>query len=103
MRLLHHIVESERVLVGEMCRDDTNFRRGFPAMIAEFAGDVKQATTKEAVLDLLRSSIAESHEKARSFGDDNLAKIMTRFDGREQPKYLMLNFTVSHEMYHADS
>jgi len=98
--VVHHIIESERVLVGEICRDNTNFKRGFPAMIAEFAGDVKQATTKEAVLELLRSSITETLEKARGFGDANLATMMTRFDGREQPKYLMLTFTISHEMYH---
>ena len=100
IELLHHIIESERVLAGEMCRDNTNFKRGFPAMIAEFAGHVKQAATKEAVLDLLRSSLEETHETVRQFGDANFAKMMTRFDGREQPKYLMLNFTVAHEMYH---
>lgn len=100
IELLHHIIETERVLAGEMCRDNTDLKRGFPAMIAEFAGNVKEATTKEAVLDLLRSSIAETHEMVRRFGDANFAKMMTRFDGREQPKYLMLSFTVSHEMYH---
>jgi uncharacterized damage-inducible protein DinB len=100
IELLHHVIESERVLVGEICREGTNFKRGFPAMIAEFAGDVKQATTKAAVLELLKSSIAETIERAVGFGDANLAKMMTRFDGGEQPKYLMLTFTISHEMYH---
>lgn len=100
IELLHHIIESERLLAGEMCRDDTNFKRGFPALIAEFAGNVKVATTKDAVLDLLRASIAETHDLVRGFGDTNFEKLMTRFDGREQPKYLMLSFTVSHEMYH---
>jgi uncharacterized damage-inducible protein DinB len=100
MEVVQHIIESERVLVGEMCRDNTNFTRGFPAMIAEFAADVKQATTKDGLLDLLGSSIAESLEKAQNFGDANFTTLMTRFDGREQPKYLMLSFSVAHEMYH---
>jgi uncharacterized damage-inducible protein DinB len=100
IELLHHIIETERVLAGEMCRDNTDLRRGFPAMIAEFGGNVKEANTKEAVLDLLRSSLVETHDQVRRFGDANFAKVMTRFDGREQPKYLMLSFIVAHEMYH---
>jgi uncharacterized damage-inducible protein DinB len=100
IELLHHIIETERVLAGEMCRDNTDLRRGFPAMIGEFAGNVREANTKEAVLDLLRSSLAETHDLVRRFGDANFAKVMTRFDGREQPKYMMLSFIVSHEMYH---
>jgi len=100
IEILHHIIETERVLVGEMCRDNTNLKRGFPAMIAEFAGDVKQAATKEEVVALLGSSLTESLDRVRSFGDANFAASMTRFDGREQPKYLMLTFGVAHEMYH---
>src|SRR5438874_496137 len=86
IEILHHIIETERVLVGEMCRDNTNFKRGFPAMIAEFAGDVKQAATREDIVTLLRSSFAETVDKARSFGDANFAASMTRFDGLKQPK-----------------
>jgi uncharacterized damage-inducible protein DinB len=100
IELLQHIVESERVLSGEMCRQDTNFRRGFPAMIADFAGHVRKAGTKEAVLDLLRSSIEETRQMVEQFGDERLAQITTRFDGKQSPKLNILNFTVAHEMYH---
>lgn len=100
VELLQHIVESERVLTGEMCREDTNFRRGFPAMIADFAGHVREADTKEAVLDLLRSSIEETRQMVEQFGDERFEQITTRFDGKQGPKLNMLNFTVAHEMYH---
>lgn len=100
LELLHHIVESQRILAGEMCRDNTNFQRGFPALIADFAGNVKEATTKEAVLELLRASMEETKTMVVSFGDANFEKTMIRFDGKPCTKFEMLNFTVSHEMYH---
>jgi uncharacterized damage-inducible protein DinB len=100
LELLHHIVESQRVLAGEMCRENTNFQRGFPALMAEFAGGVKDATTKEAVIELLRSSMEETTKNVLSFGDSGFEKMMTRFDGKQCTKLAMLNFTVSHEMYH---
>jgi len=100
IELLQHVVESERVLAGEMCRDNTNFERGFPEMMAEFAGGVKDATNKDALIELLRSSMEETKKSVLSFGDTGFEKIMTRFDGKQCPKLTMLNFTVAHEMYH---
>jgi uncharacterized damage-inducible protein DinB len=100
IELLQHIVESQRVLAGEMCRDNTNFQRGFPAMMAEFAGGVKDATTKDALIELLRSSMEETKKNVLGFGDTGFEKMMTRFDGKQCTKLTMLNFTVSHEMYH---
>jgi uncharacterized damage-inducible protein DinB len=100
IELLHHIIEIQRVLAGEMCRDNTNFQRGFPALIADFSGSTKEATTKEAVLALLPSSLEESTAMIVSFGDENFEQGMTRFDGKQCTKLEMLNFTVAHEMYH---
>lgn len=100
IELLQHIVESERVLSGEMCRDNTNFRRGFPAMIADFASHVREANTKDAALDLLRSSIEETRQMVQQFGDEKFEQITTRFDGKPSPKLNILNFAIAHEMYH---
>jgi uncharacterized damage-inducible protein DinB len=100
IELLHHIIETQRVLAGEMCRENTNFQRGFPALMAEFAGNTKEATTKDAVLELLRSSLEETKAMVVSSGDANFEKTMTRFDGKQCTKFEMLNFTVAHEMYH---
>jgi uncharacterized damage-inducible protein DinB len=61
---------------------------------------VKEATTKEAVLELLRTSMEETKSIVVSFGDANFEKTMIRFDGKPCTKFEMLNFTVSHEMYH---
>lgn len=100
IEVLHHVIESQRVLVGEMCRDNTNFLKGFPALMAEHAGGVKDANTKEAIIGLLRSSYDDAGKMIVAFGDENFEKDMTRFDGKQCTKFEMLNFAVSHEMYH---
>ena len=100
IELLHHIIESQRILAGEMCRENTNFQRGFPALITEFAGNTKDATTKEAALELLRSSLEETKAMVVGFGNTNFEKMMTGFDGKVCTKLATLNFTVAHEMYH---
>ena len=101
IEILQHIVESECVLSGEVCRDSTNFGRvPFPALISEYASHVKDAGTKEAILELLRSSIEGTEQRIGKFGDEKLESIMTRFDGKQVPKRVMLNFSISHEMYH---
>jgi len=100
IELLQHIVESERMLAGEMCRENTNFQRGFVALMADHTGGVKDAKTKEAMIELLRSSMEETKKRVLGFGDASFEKMMRRFDGKECTKLAMLNFTVSHEMYH---
>jgi uncharacterized damage-inducible protein DinB len=100
VELLQHIVETQRVITGEMCRENTNFQRGFSALMAEFAGDAREATTKEAVIELLRSSLEVTKAMVVGFGDANFEKGMTRFDGKQCAKLDMLNFIVAHEMYH---
>jgi uncharacterized damage-inducible protein DinB len=100
IELLHHVVESERMLAGEMCRENTNFQRGFAGLMADFTGGVKDATTKDAVIELLRSSMEETKKNVLGFGDTGFEKMMRRFDGKQCTKLSMLNFTVSHEMYH---
>ena len=101
LEILHHIVEAERVLTGEICRDDTNLSRApFPELIAEYAGQVKEAITMDAIRELLRQSLDESTQRVREFGDEKLEQMMMRLDGKQQQKRVMLNFIVSHEMYH---
>ena len=96
--VLQHIVESERALTAELCRDDTDLRRVF----APYAKDAKvqAATTKEALLALLRSSLAECQVLLRQAGAEKFTQTITGLDGQPVSKRAMLEFTVSHEMYH---
>jgi len=101
LEILQHIVEAERVICGEICRDDTNLMRApFLELIARYAGQAKEADTKDAILELLSGSLDETTQRIREFGDEKLEQTMTRFDGKQLRKRVMLNFIISHEMYH---
>ena len=98
--LLQHIVQTQKMLVGEVCRDDTNLmRQSFADHIREYAPDVAGVSDKNGLLELLRSSMEPSEAAIRGCGD-GLQQKMRRFDGKEVSKFDFLNFAVAHEMYH---
>ena len=100
LEILQHIVETERVLTGQICSEDTNLARPPLELIAEHASQVKAADTRDAIIELLQSSLDESTQRIRECGDERLEQMMTRFDGKQVRKLAMLNFVVAHEMYH---
>ncbi|MGH9768576.1 MAG: DinB family protein [Blastocatellia bacterium] len=97
LELLYHVIESERMLVGEICRDDSDLRR---LLTRSPDTEVRVVTTKDAIIALLRSSLASSSEKITRFGAEKLDQPITRFDGQQVSKMAMLQFTLAHEMYH---
>jgi uncharacterized damage-inducible protein DinB len=98
--LLQHIVQVQKLLVGEACRNDTNLmRQSFADHINEYAPDVAAITDKNGLLELLRSSLEPAEATIRGCGD-GLQQNMQRFDGKEMTKYDVLNFAIAHEMYH---
>jgi uncharacterized damage-inducible protein DinB len=98
--LLQHIVEAQKMLVGEACRAETNLmRQSFADHIKEYAPEVAAVTDKNGLLELLRSSMETSEASIRGCGD-GLQQTMQRFDRKEVTKSDFLNFAIAHEMYH---
>ena len=98
--VLQHIVQAQKLLVGEASRADTNLRRqSFAEHIQEYAPEVAAVKDKNGLLECLRSSMETSEASIRSCGD-GLQASMQRFDGKEVSKLECLNFAVAHEMYH---
>ena len=97
LELLYHVIESERMLVDETCRDDSDLRRLFTRPPD---AEVRGAATKDAVVALLRSSFAASQEKVLRFGDEKIEQVMVGLRGAQVTKAAMLQFTLAHEMYH---
>ena len=54
---------------------------------------------KDALLNLLRTTMDESAEKLRGAADE-LKNTMKRFDGKEMNKLAFMSFAIAHEMYH---
>jgi uncharacterized damage-inducible protein DinB len=99
-QLLQHLVESQKFLVGEACRPDTNLMRGSFADNAKlYAPGVREVNEKEPLLDLMRTAMDESAERLRAAGNE-LKNTMKRFDGKEMNKLAFMSFAIAHEMYH---
>jgi uncharacterized damage-inducible protein DinB len=99
-RLLQHLVESQKFLVGEACRPDTNLMRAsFADNVKMYAPNVADADDKDPILILLRESMDEAAEKLMAAGDE-LKNTMKRFDGKEMTKLAFMSFAIAHEMYH---
>jgi uncharacterized damage-inducible protein DinB len=99
-QLLQHLVESQKFLVSEACRPDTNLMRAsFADNVKTYAPGVRDVNDKDALLELLRSSMDEAAEKMLAAGDE-LKNSMKRFDGKEMNKLAFMSFAIAHEMYH---
>lgn len=98
--ILQHIVESQKILVGETCREDSNLlRQSFAAHGQEYAPGVRDITDKQGLIELLRSSMAAAETMVLSHADMWDAP-MNGLTGQPTTKGAILTFAASHEMYH---
>ena len=98
--LLQHVVEVQKMVIGEAGRADGNMRRqSFADHINEFAPEVKGVTDKHGLLEMLRSSMEVCEANIRSISD-LMQGTMGGIDGKPTPKLKAVNFVISHEMYH---
>lgn len=98
--LLQHVVQTQKVLVGESCRDAPNLmRQSFAAHYLEYAPEVAGISDKNGMIELMRSSMELGEATMRS-NANKLDGPIRRFDGKEITRLQFLQFAVSHEMYH---
>jgi uncharacterized damage-inducible protein DinB len=99
-QLLQHLIESQKFLIGEARRPDTNLlRQPFHDQIKHYAPGVSEVNDKEGLLNLLSTSMADAETHLLAAGDE-LTNMMKRFDGQEMSKLAFLSFAIAHEMYH---
>ena len=99
-RLLQHLIESQKFLVGEACRPDTNLlRQSFAEHIKEYAPGVSEVDEKDALLELLSTSMDDAAEQLKTAAGE-MKNTMKRFDGKEMTKLAFISFAIAHEMYH---
>jgi uncharacterized damage-inducible protein DinB len=98
--LLQHVISTQKIIVGEACRPDSNLRRqSFAAHAKEYAPGVDDVSDKNGLLNLLRSSMDEAATSINSYGE-KLDERMTGLTGQSITKTAFLTFGLSHEMYH---
>ncbi len=98
--LLQHVIETQKTLVGEAAREETNLmRQALLDHAREYAPEVAGVTDKNGLLELLRNSMETSEASIRAVGD-RLQATGLGLGGREVAKIDLLTFAISHEMYH---
>lgn len=98
--LLQHLVESQKFLVGEACRPDTNLmRKSFADNIKDYAPNVRSVNDKEAIIQMLQTAMDDCEQQLREHADE-MKNTMKRFDGKEMSKLGFMSFAIAHEMYH---
>jgi uncharacterized damage-inducible protein DinB len=98
--ILQHLIQAQKILVGEACREETNLmRQSMVAHAQEYAPGVHKVTDKNGLLELLRSSMDEA-QACIGESADKLDATMTALNGQPTSKSAFLTFCVSHEMYH---
>ncbi|HEX9631403.1 MAG TPA: DinB family protein [Gemmatimonadales bacterium] len=96
-----HILEVAMMMVGELTRDDTNFRRApWPELLAMYAQPAYDATTRDQLLALLESQLADGERAFRARGELALFQFLRRFDGQPGTKFAWLHHGIAQEEYH---
>lgn len=99
--MVRHILEVSLMMVGELTRDDTDFRRlPWPRMLEAYAGDVQRLQTKDELLSALLGTLADGRERFASVGELHMLQLIERFDGEFGTRLAWLHHGIAQEMYH---
>lgn len=99
--LVAHILEVSALMVGELCREDTDFRRApFEELLERHAGPVRRLREKEELLEALDRTLDEGSDRFREVGELHMLQLIVRFDGRRGTRLAWLHHGIDQEMYH---
>ena len=96
-----HIMEVDLMMVGELTREDTDFRRApWPKLLAMYNGPIRGLESKQEIAAALKSTLRDGVKAFRSAGELHMLQLITRFDGKRGTRLAWFNHGVAHEDYH---
>ena len=99
--LVNHIVESGRLMAGELTHPKGDFRRkSYGDLLKEHVKPGDVATCKKEALDLLRRSHREGEAALKAAGAERLMEPIRQFNGIEASRMSWFAGGISHEEYH---
>lgn len=99
--LCAHILEVSEMMVGELCREDTDFRRAsFGALVETHAAEVRGLREKEPLLRAMESTLEDGLARFRQVGELHMLQLVRRFDGERGTRLAWLHHGIAQEMYH---
>jgi uncharacterized damage-inducible protein DinB len=101
LELVLHIVESGRLMAGELSRPDGDFqRKPYDEIIAEHTRTGDHAASQAEAVELLSRSNAEGDALLREAGRDLLLEPIRQFNGVYATRLSWMHHGVAHEEYH---
>jgi uncharacterized damage-inducible protein DinB len=99
--VVQHIVQVAEMMTAVLCDPAAGFHgKEFGDLIQQHGGRVSRATTREALLALLRESYDRSVQRFRGAGEVAMLQHVSRFDGMLSTRLAWLHHGVAHEQYH---
>ncbi len=99
--LVVHILQSGRMMTGELTRSDGDFQRqSVDGHFAEYAADIPADGTPEVLRGLLSSTLVDGLARFRDAGEIHMLQLIRQFDGSFATRYSWFHHGVAHEEYH---
>ena len=101
-RILQHLIECQKCLIGEACRPDTNLLQPIADQIKHYALGISEVNDKDGLLNLLRASMNDAETQLLAAGDE-LRNTMKNVDARKCPSSLFFRLLSRTRCIIADS
>ncbi|HKS23734.1 MAG TPA: DinB family protein [Thermoanaerobaculia bacterium] len=96
-----HIAEVGLMMVGELTRDDGDFRRAaYDKLIAEYRGPIDEAKGKDEIIAAMKRTLEDGVRAFREAGELHMFGKIRRFDGQYGSRFAWMQHGVGHEEYH---
>ena len=96
-----HIAEVGLMMVGELTRDDGDFRRAaYDKLIAEYRGPINDAKGKREIIAAMKRTLKDGVRAFREAGEVHILGKIRRFDGQFATRFAWMQHGIAHEEYH---
>ena len=101
LELANHIIESGRLMSGELSRPDADFlRKPYPDLLAEHSRSADLAESKTAAIEALRRSHHEGAAQIAEAGEVHMLQLVRQFNGTPATRIIWMHHGIAHEEYH---
>jgi uncharacterized damage-inducible protein DinB len=100
--VIQHIMQLAEMMTAVLCDPSASGFHGqdFEKLMDTHGASVAQATTRDALLALLRQTYDRSLARFREVGEIGMLQLVSRFDGRVSTRLAWLHHGIAHEQYH---
>ncbi len=101
VELVQHVIESGRMMSGELSRPGGDFRRkSYDGFSKEYGRGVASKRSRRDLLAALRQTHRHGESQLRAAGELHMLQFIRRFDGEMGTRLAWMNHGIAHEEYH---